>query len=82
MNIQLLKAADFNQRLRERGCSAKVTVQKICKVARNEDEVRGILDAIWRSPDRAEDILADAMERNKEIYDFERMLQKTSSVSR
>jgi hypothetical protein len=78
MNIQLLKAADFNQRLRERGCSAKVTVQKICKVARNEDEVREILDAIWKSPDRAEEILAEVVERNKDIYDFERSLQRTA----
>jgi len=31
-NLQLLKAADFNDRLRERGCLASVTVQKICRV--------------------------------------------------
>jgi len=76
MNIQLLKAADFNQRLRERGCPVKVTVQKICKVARNEDEVREILNAVWKSPERAEEILAEVMERNKDIYDFERILQR------
>ena len=76
MNIQLLKAADFNQRLREKGCPVKVTVQKICKVARNEDEVREILNAVWKSPERAEEILAEVMERNKDIYDFERMLQR------
>ena len=46
MNIQLLKASDFNKKLRERGCR-KATVQKICKFAKNEDEVREILEMIW-----------------------------------
>jgi len=81
MNIQLLKAADFNQRLRERGCPAKVTVQKICKIAKNEDEVREILDAVWKSPETAEQILKEIARKNQEIYAFERMLEKTAMRS-
>jgi len=76
MEMQLLKAADFNQKLRERGCPGGVTVQKICKVARDEREVREILDGIWKRPEKAEGILTETMERNKDIYGFERMLEE------
>jgi t-SNARE complex subunit (syntaxin) len=54
----------------------RVTVQRICKIAKNEDEVRGILDAIWKAPGEAEKILLEAEKRNKDVYDFERMLQQ------
>jgi len=31
VNIQLLKAVDFNQKLRDRGAPKSVTVQRICR---------------------------------------------------
>jgi len=74
MNIQLLKASDFNKKLRERGCR-KATVQRICRIARNEDEVREILEAIWRNPEKDAEILAETASRNKDLYEFERMLE-------
>lgn len=77
MNIQLLKAVDFNQRLHERGCPKAVTVQKICKVAKNEGEVREMLGTIWEGPKRGEGILGKAMEKNKELYKFERTLEES-----
>ena len=77
MNIQLLKAADFNKRLHERGCPKATTAQKICRVAKKEGEVREMLDAIWEEPKRGEEILNKAMERNKELYKFERMLEES-----
>jgi hypothetical protein len=77
MNIQLLKAADFNSKLREKGCQSKVTVQRICKIARNEDEVREVLDALWENSDKSEQIIVRVAEKNKEIYEFERMLEET-----
>ena len=77
MNIQLLKAADFNSKLRERGCAKPVTVQKICRIARNENEVREMLDAVWENSGRSEEIFARVVEKNKELYEFERMLQET-----
>jgi hypothetical protein len=40
MNIQLLKAVDFNQRLRERGVPKFITVQKICRASKDESYVR------------------------------------------
>jgi hypothetical protein len=81
MNIQLLKGSDFNQKLCEKGCSKKVTVQKVCKVAKDENEVREILDALWKSPEKSEEILTEALERNKDVYDFEKMLEKASPLN-
>ena len=77
MNIQLLKAVDFNKRLHERGCPKAMTVQKACKVAKHEGEVRETLDAIWEDPKGGEEILGKAMERNKDLYKFERMLEES-----
>lgn len=78
MNIQLLKAADFNEKLRQRGISKNVTVQKICKIARNEDEVREILDAVWKKPEKAEEIVAEVLEKNKDVYEFEKMIREAA----
>jgi len=47
-NLQLVTAADFNNKLRERGCPRKVTVQKVCRQARDEDEVRETLGSVWK----------------------------------
>ncbi|MCD6325878.1 hypothetical protein J7L97_06295 [Candidatus Bathyarchaeota archaeon] len=35
MRLQLLRASNFNQKLHEKGCPRTVTVQKICRRARN-----------------------------------------------
>ena len=74
MNLQLLKAADFNEKLREHGCNA--TVQKICRIAKDEGEVREVLDATWTKPSKGEEILTEVAEKNKELYEFERMLEE------
>ncbi len=79
MNIQLLKAPDFNQRLYERGCSRRITVQKICKYARGEDQVRNVLSYIWEKPKKAEEVLRKIIEENKDLYKFEEMLEKSNS---
>jgi hypothetical protein len=76
MQMQLLKAADFNEKLQEKGCPKGVTVQKVCKIAKNEEDVRELLDALWKEPEKGEEILAEARERNEEIYRFEKMLEK------
>ena len=79
MRLQLLRASDFNQKLHERGCPRKVTVQKICKRAKNEEEVRETLENIWSMPESAEEILDELLEKNKELYMFERMLEEAAS---
>jgi DNA-binding HxlR family transcriptional regulator len=75
MNIQLLKASDFNQKLKERGCM-KATVQKICKYAKDENEVREILEAIWKEPEKDAEILSEVVSKNKEVYEFEKELER------
>jgi hypothetical protein len=75
MNIQLLKAADLNQMLHERGIQKNVTVQKICTRARNESEAREVLGRIWIEPVKAEELLVQLLDRNR-LYWCEH--QKTS----
>ena len=77
MNIQLLKASDFNEKLRDRGCHKRITVQKICRISRDEKEVRGILEKILENPDKSEEILVKVADKNKDVYEFERMLKET-----
>lgn len=74
MNIQLLKATDFNSKLRDRGC--RITVQKVCRVARDEGEVREALDQLWEEPTKADEILGRLIEKNRKLYEFERMLEE------
>jgi len=78
LNISLMKAADFNEKLREHSCKPNVTIQRICNASRNEMEVRETLEAIWRKPDEVEKILTDVVERNESLYHFERMLEEPS----
>lgn len=74
MNIQLLKAIDFNNKMRERGCPKTATVQKVCRTARNETEVRQTLDAIWENSIKSEEILKKLVLDNEDLYRFERIL--------
>lgn len=78
LNIQLLKACDFNIKLREKGIPKDTTAQKICKAAEDEKEVREILEVLWENPEKSELIIAKIIEKNKKIYDFERMLEVNS----
>ena len=74
LNIQLLKPADFNSKLRERGVDKKVTVQKICKACKDEKQVRAILDEVWKIFSRSENILNDVFHQNDSVFSFERLL--------
>lgn len=75
INIQLLKASDFNEKLRERGVPKEATVQRIGHIARDEREVRELIEAIWESSTKAEEILNGVAEKNKEVHEFEKMLE-------
>lgn len=57
LNVQLLRASDFNTKLRDRGVPKDVTVQKICKAARDERDVRRMMDAVWDKPEGAKDVV-------------------------
>jgi hypothetical protein len=58
-----------------------VTVQKVCKAAKDEKDVRELLDALWKDSQKGEEILSDAVERNKEIYRFEKMLEQKIPIA-
>ena len=76
INIQLLKAADFNAKMRERGLPKEVTVQGICRAAKDEREVRDIITAIWETPQKSGEIIAKTIVSNKRVYEFEKMLEE------
>ena len=76
MNIKLLRPADFNQKLREHGADKKVTVQKICRVCKDEKDVRIVLDEIWQSPSKAQKVLSETLMRNHGVFEFEKILSK------
>ena len=77
MNIRLLRPADFNSKLRERGVEKKVTVQKICRVCRDEKDVRSVLDEIWLNPSKVQKTLDETLDRNQQVFEFERILTKS-----
>jgi len=78
LNVKLLKAVDFKGKLRERGC--EITIQAICKAAKDEREVRRTLDAIWNDPLKANEILTSVRNRNMALYQLEKTLQEESEV--
>ncbi len=75
LNVQLLRASDFNEKLRDREVPKDVTVQKICKAARDERDVRRMLDAIWDEPENAKDVLSNATKTNSGVFKFEEELE-------
>ena len=75
MNIQLLKAADFNEKLRERGVDERVTTQSICRASADERQVRDTLEAVWKESDKAKERLDALAVGNAKLFEFERMLK-------
>jgi hypothetical protein len=80
-NVQLLKAADFNEKLRQRGVPKDISVQKICRIAKNEAEVRATLETIWEEPKKSAEILTSTATKNNSVYEFEKMLETNNSSS-
>jgi hypothetical protein len=80
INIQLLKAADFNEKLRERSVPKEVTVQAVCKTAKDEKEVRELFQAMWETPEKSGESLSKATVKNKEVYEFEKMLESKTDL--
>lgn len=74
-NMQLLKAADFNEKMRERGVPKAVTVQRVCRYASGEKQVREALAVLWENPFKADDILREIVLSNQDVYKFEEVLK-------
>jgi hypothetical protein len=77
MNIKLLRLVDFNERLREHGVNKTLTVQKICTIARDETEMRQLLDEVWTQPSALQDIVIETVAKNRNVFDFEHALLST-----
>jgi len=75
-NLQLVTAADFNAKLRERGCLKEATVQKVCRAARDEAQVREALDAFWERPGDASGVLVELSRKNQDLFRFEKTLEE------
>ncbi len=82
-NLQIITASDFNGKLREKGCPSTVSVQKICRAAKDEGEVRETLDLMWKKPENADGVLEELLTKNADLYRFEKMLEtrEESTVS-
>jgi hypothetical protein len=72
--LQLVTATDFNAKMRERDIE-RLTVQAICKVARDEGQVRETLDALWKGPERAGEIMRELRAENEDLYRLEELLE-------
>jgi hypothetical protein len=78
IKLELVSAADLNEKLRGQGVQKEITVQEICKIARDEKEVRDTLSLIWESPKTAKDITTKVITKNREVYAFEKSLEETA----
>ena len=72
--VKLVMVGDFNAKMRERGVE-RLMVLVVCKVARDETQVRETLDALWKDPDRAGENMAEFRVENADLYKFEEMLE-------
>jgi len=59
--------------------STDFSVQKICKFAGNEKDVRVALDAKWKDPKTSEKVLKDLIVINESLFRFEKMLDAKQS---
>jgi len=74
LNVQLLKAADFNEKLHERGVATSITVQAVCRGARDEAEVKETLNKLWENPERAKEILSHLAQKNRALLNYKYLL--------
>ncbi|HXG07053.1 MAG TPA: transposase [Nitrososphaera sp.] len=57
-------------------------VQKICKAARDELDVRRMLEAVCKKPEDAKDVLDRAVKTNISVYKFEEELEAIDNCGR
>ena len=81
-NLQLITAADFNKMLRGKGCPKEATVQKICRAARDEAQVRETLGSFWEKPGEATEALGRLRRDNEDLYRFEEKLEAKENKPR
>lgn len=63
--------------MHQRNDPKDVIFQRTCRLARNEKEVRELLEAIWENTAKSEEILNKVAEKNKYVYEFEKVLEES-----
>lgn len=71
-----MRPADFNSKLREQGVDRKVTVQKICRVCKDEKQTRTLLDGVWSEPGRGMEFSLQVSMGNEHVFKFEKTLEQ------
>ena len=75
-------AADLNRMLREKGCPREATVQKVCRAARDEAQVRETLGSFWERSKEATEVLGRLRRDNEDLYRFEEKLEAKENKPR
>ncbi|MCL2643619.1 MAG: hypothetical protein FWD52_08970 [Candidatus Bathyarchaeota archaeon] len=76
IKLELVSAADLNEKFRARGIPKEITVQEICRIAKDEKDVRDTLGLIWEKPASAKNITAQVIAKNRKVYEFEKALEE------
>ena len=53
----------------------RAMVQKVCRLTRDEDDTRRILDYVWSESEGSAGILEELEEGNEDLHRFEKMLE-------
>ena len=53
-------------------------MQKVCRLSRDENEVRRTLDYFWSDSEGAAKVLKGLQEGNEDLYKFEKMLETST----
>jgi hypothetical protein len=75
------QTADLNEELGQRGVEREVTVQRICRTSKGEEEVNEALDEIWDSPENATSLLNKIAMKDRSIFDLKHRLAMPASVT-
>ena len=52
-------------------------MQKVCRGCKQEKNIRSVLDEMWQNPSNAQEIMAEALDRNQQVFEFEKVLTKS-----
>lgn len=54
----------------------RLEYRRICRVCKDEKDVRIVLDEIWQKPLKAEKVLDETSSGNRSVFEFEKVLSR------
>lgn len=51
-----------------------IALQRICMVFRDGNQVKELLDAVWNQPLKIREVLAEMLDGNQNVFEFEKAL--------